>query len=77
MTPNLRTEYLGHDPSKTEWVTVPDRDEPGKIINPGKNFGNPPHHVRCYLLHFPNTGEVCAYDVNKCTPHNPEPPSDS
>lgn len=77
MTPNMRTEYLGHDPSKTEWVTVPDRDEPGKIIHDGMNLGGPHREISCYLLYFESTGEVCAYAKSKCDSYNPTASTDS
>jgi hypothetical protein len=49
-----------------KFVRVPDRpDLVGTVIEPGKNFGGP-ISIRCYVVYFPSTGEVCNYDITKC-----------
>lgn len=51
--PNLRTEHIGGSQRRTDrWMKVRDRDDPGKVIHPGKNIGD----EMCLALLFERTG---------------------
>ncbi|WP_453985861.1 hypothetical protein [Brevibacterium casei] len=63
--PNLRTEHIGGSQRRTDrWMKVRDRDDPGKVIHPGKNIGD----EMCLALLFERTGEVRFYRKEDCVP---------
>jgi hypothetical protein len=45
-------------------VRVPNRNDVGVVVVPGKNFGMSPA-IYCLGIHFPETGECLYYDVNR------------
>jgi hypothetical protein len=45
-------------------VRVPNRDEVGEVVDPGKNIGLGTC-MYCVAVHFPSTGEVIYYDKSR------------
>lgn len=46
-------------------VRVPNRDDVGTVIGPSQNFGGGDHTVRGVTVHFPDTGEILFYAVDR------------
>lgn len=50
-----------------KWVRVRDRNDIGKVIQPGKNLGSGHSNVYAFVVHFEETGEVCFYETGRVT----------
>jgi hypothetical protein len=49
---------------RQQQVRVPNREEVGEVVDPGKNIGGG-IGMYCVAVHFPSTGEVIYYDKNR------------